>query len=83
MTGEIAGVPTSSGNYSFTARLRDQSGAWLDGQISLSVGGASQPLGWMAPADWEQTLKLMKEYQELVTDLAPTSFYSNGFVLGK
>jgi len=46
-------------------------------------GGANQPLGWMAPADWEQTLKLMKEYQELQTDLAPASFYSNGYVLAK
>ena len=46
-------------------------------------GGANQALGWMAPTDWEQTLKLMKEYQELQTDMTPVSFYSNGFITAR
>jgi NitT/TauT family transport system substrate-binding protein len=64
---------------------RDLAAKQLKAGLTLvrANGGASQPLGWMAPTDWEQTLKLMKEYQELQTDMAPTSFYNNGFVLAK
>ena len=45
--------------------------------------GANQPIGWMSPNDWALTLKLMKEYQELQTDMAPASFYSNQYTAAK
>lgn len=37
-------------------------------------------LGYMAPADWVRTLDLMKQYQELTTEMAVDSFYTNKFV---
>lgn len=45
--------------------------------------GASQPIGWMSPSDWANTLQLMKSYQELETQMAPTSFYTNQYVVAK
>ena len=61
---------------------RDLAAKQLAAGLTLvrATGGANQPLGWMAPADWESTLRLMKEYQELQTDLTPTSFYSEAFI---
>lgn len=44
VTGEIDGTPTLTGNYAFTVRLRDQSGAILDCSMNLSVGGQNQPV---------------------------------------
>ena len=40
-------------------------------------GGASQPLGWMNPADWDNTLRMGREYSELKTDMKATEFYVN------
>lgn len=40
-----------------------------------ATGGESRPIGWMNPADWDSTLRMAKEYQELKTDLKPTDFY--------
>jgi NitT/TauT family transport system substrate-binding protein len=45
-----------------------------------AADGANQPMGWMSPADWEQTLRIMKEFQDLQTDLAATAFYTNQLV---
>lgn len=36
-------------------------------------------LGYMAPSDWARTLDLMREYQELKTDMPPDAFYTNKF----
>lgn len=40
-------------------------------------GGASQPIGWMNPADWDNTLRMGREYSELKTDMKATEFYVN------
>jgi NitT/TauT family transport system substrate-binding protein len=34
----------------------------------------------MAPQDWARTLDLMKQYQDVATELAPTAFYTNQLV---
>lgn len=44
-------------------------------------GGANQPIGWMNPADWEGTLRMAREFQDLKTDMKPGDFYTNQFVL--
>lgn len=46
-------------------------------------GGASQPIGWMNPADWESTLRMGREYQELKTEMKAGDFYTNGIVAAK
>jgi len=40
-------------------------------------GSAGQPIGWMNPADWDNTLKLARDYSELKTDMKATDFYVN------
>ena len=42
-----------------------------------SARGADRPIGWMAPDDWADTLNLMREFQELRTDLPPDAFFTN------
>jgi NitT/TauT family transport system substrate-binding protein len=34
----------------------------------------------MQPGDWEMTLGLMKDYQELKTDLKADAFYTNSLL---
>ncbi|MBL8832967.1 MAG: ABC transporter substrate-binding protein [Rhodospirillales bacterium] len=34
-------------------------------------------IGFMPPADWQMTLDLMKEFQELKTDMAASAFFTN------
>lgn len=46
-------------------------------------GGASQPIGWMNPTDWEQTLRMGRDYQDIKTDMKVTEFYTNSLVLTK
>jgi len=46
-------------------------------------GGASQPIGWMNPADWEGTLRMAREFQELKTVMKPVDFYTNQLALTK
>jgi NitT/TauT family transport system substrate-binding protein len=38
------------------------------------------PLGNMAPQDWTRTLDLMKQYQDVTSDMPATAFYTNQFV---
>ena len=40
-------------------------------------GSAGQPIGWMNPADWDNTLKMGRDYSELKTDMKATDFYVN------
>ncbi len=42
-----------------------------------SPAGPAQKIGWMAAADWDSTLTLMKEYQDLKSDLPPTAFWTD------
>ena len=46
-------------------------------------GGATQVIGWMNPADWDNTLHMGRDYQELKTDMKPTDFYTNTLVMAK
>ena len=43
----------------------------------------NQPIGWMSPNEWATTLRLMKEYQDLQTDMVPPSFYTNQYIVAK
>ncbi len=45
-----------------------------------SANTKGKPIGYAAQADWEQTLKLMKEYRDLKTDRTADSFYTNEFI---
>jgi NitT/TauT family transport system substrate-binding protein len=51
--------------------------------LQRAADGASQPIGWMSPADWSNTLKLMKDYQELQTDMPAAAFFTNQFASPK
>ncbi len=42
--------------------------------------GDNQPIGWMNPADWETTLEMARNYQELKTDMKASDFYINNLV---
>ena len=48
--------------------------------LMTSPHGADQPIGWMAAQDWAETLQLMKEYQDLKTDLPPTAFWTDAYL---
>jgi NitT/TauT family transport system substrate-binding protein len=45
-----------------------------------SARGQGRPIGWMAPEDWSETLSLMREFQELRTELPAEAFYTNSFL---
>ncbi|MFT4000523.1 MAG: ABC transporter substrate-binding protein [Rhizobium sp.] len=58
--------------------LKDQ----LDVSLTLlaSPSDPSARLGEMSPADWQQTLDLMKEYQDIKTDMPADAFFTNAFI---
>jgi NitT/TauT family transport system substrate-binding protein len=39
-----------------------------------------KPLGWMSEADWDESLKLLKQYFSLQTDRPARDFYTNDFL---
>jgi len=43
---------------------------------------AGKPLGWMAEADWADTIRLSREYLGLKADPKPSDMYTNEFVEG-
>jgi NitT/TauT family transport system substrate-binding protein len=45
-----------------------------------SPHGADQPVGWMSAQDWNQTLALMKQYQDLKTDKPASAFWTAEFL---
>jgi len=56
--------------------------AQLKAGIALMSSDATKnlPLGHFAKKDWEDTLNLMKQYQELQTDRGPEDFFTNTFL---
>lgn len=46
-------------------------------QLVRSPDGPDKPIGWMAAQDWAETVDLMKQYQDLKTDLSPTAFWTD------
>lgn len=46
-------------------------------------GGQTQPIGWMNPTDWDNTLRMGRDYSELKTDMKSGDFYSNGLTGAK
>lgn len=61
---------------------RDLSLAQLRAGLPLvrSARGQGRPIGWMAPEDWSETLALMREFQDLRTELPADAFYTNAFL---
>lgn len=49
-------------------------------QLVRSARAPDRAPGWMVAADWEETLALMKEYQELRTDLPASAFWTDAFM---
>lgn len=45
-----------------------------------SPHGTEQPVGWMSSEDWEQTLALMQQYQDLKTDKPASAFWTAQFL---
>ena len=48
--------------------------------LMKSPHGTAQPVGWMAAQDWADTVQLMKDYQDLKTDLPATSFWTDAYL---
>ncbi|GAB4166808.1 MAG: ABC transporter substrate-binding protein [Thalassobaculales bacterium] len=46
-------------------------------KLVRSKAAPTAPIGYMPPADWQMTVDLMKEYQDLKTDLPVTAFFTN------
>lgn len=69
----VAARPTGD-----AALLRRQ----LDVSLKLlaSPSEPSAPLGQMAAADWRRTLDLMKQYQDVRTEMSADAFYTNDFL---
>jgi NitT/TauT family transport system substrate-binding protein len=49
-------------------------------QLVRSRMAPNAPIGQMQHGDWEMTLNLMKDYQELKTDMKADSFYTNAYL---
>jgi NitT/TauT family transport system substrate-binding protein len=49
-------------------------------QLVRSARAPDRAPGWMVAADWEETLALMKEYQDLRTDLPASAFWTDAFM---
>jgi len=45
--------------------------------LMKSPHGPDQPIGWMAPEDWAETVALMKRYQDLKTDQPASGFWTD------
>ena len=48
--------------------------------LIASPHGPNQPMGWMSAQDWDQTLALMKQYQDLKTDEPASAFWTAEFL---
>lgn len=46
-------------------------------KLVRSKAAATAPIGFMPAADWQMTLDLMKEFQELKTDMPASAFFTN------
>jgi NitT/TauT family transport system substrate-binding protein len=46
-------------------------------KLVRSKAAPEAPIGSMAESDWRMTLDLMKEYQELKTDMPASAFFTN------
>lgn len=46
-------------------------------KLVRSKAAPTAAIGYMAPADWQMTLDLMKEFQELKTDMQASAFFTN------
>ena len=62
---------------------RDQARRVLDVTLSIlySPNNTDRVLGLNVPADWESALSLMKEFNDLETNMAAEDFFDNDFVL--
>ncbi len=49
-------------------------------KLVRSRSASTAPIGQMQAGDWEMTLNLMKEYQELKTDMKADAFYTNALL---
>jgi len=61
---------------------RDQARKVLDVTLSIlySPNNTDKVLGLNVPADWENALSLMKEFNDLETDMAAEDFFTNEFI---
>jgi NitT/TauT family transport system substrate-binding protein len=49
-------------------------------KLVRSRAAPNAPIGQMQHGDWEMTLNLMKDYQELKTDMKADAFYTNAYL---
>ena len=45
-----------------------------------SPRGPGEKIGWMSPQDWDDTVALMKQYQDLKTDKSGSAFFTTSFL---
>jgi NitT/TauT family transport system substrate-binding protein len=48
--------------------------------LIASPRGAGEKIGWMSPQDWDDTVALMKQYQDLKTDKSGNAFFTTAFL---
>ena len=52
----------------------------LSWETYVTPNTRGKPLGWMSDKDWEETVKILKEYGGVTTPLDPRDLYTNEFV---
>ena len=54
----------------------------LDGYLTLlqTKKTEGKPLGWMAKADWQETIQILEKYAEMKNPLPAERYYTNDFV---
>ena len=54
--------------------------AELSWEAWVTPNTAGKPLGWMSDKDWEETVKVLKEYGGVTTPLEARDLYTNDFI---
>jgi NitT/TauT family transport system substrate-binding protein len=54
--------------------------AELSWEAWVTPNTAGKPLGWMSEKDWEETVKVLKEYGGVTTPLEARDLYTNDFI---
>ena len=45
-----------------------------------TANSAGKPLGWMADADWKETLDILSQYANFKGSMNPSDYYTNDFL---
>jgi NitT/TauT family transport system substrate-binding protein len=78
----IASMADIVGGTMAQDQAKDQALAVLNVTLGVlySAANTGKKLGYNAPSDWDDMLKLMKTYNDVKTDKPATAFYTNDFL---